>query len=82
MNYPPCDWCGEGPNCPRHDLDRFEIREIPAGPRALEVGITWPVFKVWDRHLNKSVPFGNYRDRARAEARVDRENRKAAEPDE
>lgn len=35
------------------------------------------LYRVWDLAADRTVPFGQYRDRARAEARVLREEEKA-----
>lgn len=34
--------------------------------------LAYTLFVVWDRKLNRRVPFGNYRDRVRAQGRIDK----------
>jgi hypothetical protein len=53
--------------------DRWEIREKHASPRLIaEYGPWGPTFQVWDTAADRLVAFGQYDDRERAQARIDR----------
>ena len=52
--------------------ERYEIREQPPSEVALSFGLTEMLYVVWDTVNDRRVPFGNYEDRERAEARVTR----------
>lgn len=51
---------------------RYEIRMQEPSEVAKSYGLTDPLFVVWDTELNKRVAFGNYSDRGRAVARIER----------
>ncbi|MFM9649980.1 hypothetical protein [Streptomyces galilaeus] len=54
----------------------FEIRRQEPSALALELGLDYPLFVVWDLQADKRVPFGNYRRHDQAVARILRERRK------
>lgn len=54
----------------------FEIRRREPSALALELGMDYSLFVVWDLQADKRVPFGNYRRHDQAVARILRERRK------
>lgn len=59
-------------------MSRFEVRESEI---SVELYLRFPDlprthYTVWDTQAGRSVPFGGYSDRERAQARVDREEAK------
>jgi hypothetical protein len=69
-------------------MARFEVREYDPrksdNPMALDMVAAndrWRIlFRVYDNDTGRVLPFGQYRSRERAEARVEREEAKAAPP--
>lgn len=53
-------------------MSRYEVREQEPTDLQREMGVTGPVFVVWDTKWDKRVPFGNYGSRERAQHRADR----------
>ena len=51
---------------------RYVIVEQPPDEVALSFGLTEMLYVVWDTVNDRRVPFGNYGDRDRAEARITR----------
>jgi len=53
---------------------RYEIREQEPSEDLVRLypDLAYPLYVVWDLELDKRVPFGNYRDRSRAEVRINR----------
>ncbi|MFE4721623.1 hypothetical protein ACFRLW_35455 [Streptomyces sp. NPDC056728] len=58
--------------------DDFEIRPLEPSALALELGMDYPLFVVWDLQADKRVPFGNYRRHDQAVARIIRMRDRAA----
>lgn len=53
-------------------MSGYEIREQQPGPIALEYGLDYVLFVVWDTVNDKRVPFGNHRNRETAQAHIGR----------
>lgn len=53
-------------------MKRYEIREQEPTETQRLLGVTTNVFVVWDMEKDMRVAFGNYRDHAGAQARVER----------
>lgn len=53
-------------------MSNYEIRVQEPSDVAKSYGMDYPLFVVWDTVTDKRVPFGNYRERARAVERVQR----------
>jgi hypothetical protein len=53
---------------------RYEIREQEPSADIVRLypDMAYPLYVVWDLELDKRVPFGNYRERTRAEGRIER----------
>lgn len=51
---------------------RYEIQERPPTELARKYGMDYAMFVVWDTELDKSVPFGRFRTRERAETHIAR----------
>lgn len=62
------------------EKSRFEIRVVDVSELAQEYGGDDSLLHVvWDKELVRGVPFGRYKTRFRAEARLARERRKGGE---
>lgn len=53
-------------------MSRYEIREQEPTLLQQQYGVARNVFVVWDTENDAPVPFGRYRTRKRAEARIAR----------
>ncbi|MGA4942114.1 hypothetical protein [Streptomyces cinereoruber] len=62
-------------------MDHIEIREKEPSEVQRRYGVTGSVFVVWDTKRNMRVPFGSYRTRKAAEARVRLMEQREAEAD-
>ncbi|MFE0447366.1 hypothetical protein [Streptomyces fungicidicus] len=51
-------------------MSNYEIRVQEPSDVAKSYGMDYPLFVVWDTVADKRVPFGNYRERAGAVARL------------
>lgn len=58
--------------------DDFEIRRQEPSALALELGMDYPLYVVWDLQADKRVPFGNYRRPCQAADRIRRERTRRA----
>lgn len=54
------------------DETRYEIRVKEVSDLAKEMGLGDRIYVVWDKELEKSVPFGAYSEKWRAEKRMER----------